>query len=98
MSPETEIGPIIRQYIQDNFIFRSGSPALLETDSLMELGLLDSMGVLEMVTFLETRFGIRIPDDEVLPQNLDSVGRLTEFVRSKLTLKTGAIPGGARAS
>ena len=98
MSPETEIGPIIRQYIQDNFVFRSGSPALAETDSLMERGLLDSMGVLEMVTFLETRFGIRIPDEEVLPQNLDSVGRLTEFVRNKLSRKAGALPEGASAS
>lgn len=79
-------------------MFRSGSPALSETDSLMERGLLDSMGVLEMVTFLESRFAIQIPDDEVLPQNLDSVGRLTEFVRSKLSLKAGAIPEGSRAS
>jgi acyl carrier protein len=98
MSPKTEIGPIIRQYIQDNFIFRSGSPALLETDSLMERGLLDSMGVLEMVTFLETRFAIRIPDDEVLPQNLDSIGRLTDFVCNKLSRAAGTIPEGACAS
>lgn len=98
MPCESEIGPIIRQYIQDNFIFRSGSEALLDNDSLMQRGLLDSMGVLEMVTFLETRFAIRIPDDEVLPQNLDSIGRLSAFVHRKVSLAANAIPETPRAS
>ena len=52
--------------------------------SLLESGIVDSTGVLELIGFLEKTFGIRVADDEILPENLDSVDRITSFVDRKL--------------
>ena len=62
--------------------------AMLDQDarghSLLELAIIDSTGILELVAFLEQRYGIAIADDELAPGNLDSVSRLTTFVQRKL--------------
>ncbi len=74
----------IRDFIADNFLFGQSIDALESQASLLEAGLIDSTGVLELVTFLEDRFAIGIEDDELVPENLDSVERLVNFVESKL--------------
>lgn len=84
MSNEAEIAQAVRQFVGDNFLFRAGAGSLSDTDSLLEGGLIDSMGVLELVTFLEGKFGIRVADDEVIPQNLDTVARIAAFAHRKL--------------
>ena len=97
MFNESEISQVIRQYISDNFLFRNSAQTLSDSDSLMERRLLDSMGVLEMVTFLESRFSIRIHDDEMLPQNMDSITRISKFVWSKLNSAKPESSGGNHA-
>lgn len=52
-------------------------------DPLLKNGLIDSLGILEVVTFLEKEFGIAISDEELLPENFESVGRLSNFVHQK---------------
>ena len=84
MLSELEIAESIRGFIAKNFLFRSGVDAIGDNDSLLEQGVIDSMGVLELITFLEERFGVRIADDEMVPENLDSIGRITAFVNGKL--------------
>ena len=66
-----------------NFLFGDESKIPEPTDSLMESGLVDSTGVLELVDFLETDMGIVVADDETLPANLDSIDNLTQFVMRK---------------
>ena len=84
MSTHFEIAGVVRQYIASNFLFRDDADGLADSDSLLEGRIIDSMGVLELVTFLEDRFGIRVADDEVVPRNLDTVGGIASYVCRKL--------------
>jgi acyl carrier protein len=72
----------IRNFIITNYMLQGGHP-LGDDDSLQELGIVDSTGVLELVSFLQEKFSIEI-DDELSPENLDSVSNLTHFVSAKL--------------
>jgi acyl carrier protein len=73
----------IRQFILTSFLFTSDESALNSADSLLERGIMDSTGVLELVAFLEEQFGIDVADDELVPENLDSVNQITAFVGRK---------------
>ena len=74
----------IRQFIAQNFMYREGISSLTDRQSLLEQGLIDSTGVLELVFFLEKSFGIKVGEDEVMPENLDSVEQIANYVRRKL--------------
>ena len=73
----------IRNFIVDNFLFGEDDGKLANDDSLMDQGLIDSTGALELVTFLEGKYGIKIEDHELDPQNLDSVNKLVRFIERK---------------
>ncbi|MBV8077465.1 MAG: acyl carrier protein [Planctomycetaceae bacterium] len=85
-----DIEKAVREFIADNFMYREGIESLSDSDSLLESGLIDSTGILELVTFLESTFSIRIADQEVLPENLDSLERIVVFVRRKLDVVANA--------
>jgi acyl carrier protein len=74
----------LRNFIVENFLFGQDEGQLSNDDSFIENGIIDSTGVLELVGFLETRYGIRVDDDELVPANLDTLNRLSAFVRRKL--------------
>ena len=73
----------LRQFIVDNFLFGKLDEPLTSSESLLERGVIDSNGVLELVGFLETTYGITIEDEELVPDNLDSIERLVAFVTGK---------------
>ena len=73
----------IKQFVSENFLFGKDEQ-LGEDESFLESGVIDSTGVLELVTFLESRFRIAVDDEELIPDNLDSVNRLIAFVECKL--------------
>jgi acyl carrier protein len=73
----------LRQFIVENFLFGREEAPLGSDDSLLELGIIDSTGVLELVGFLEQKYSITIQDEELVPDNLDSVNRLVAFVTRK---------------
>lgn len=75
----------LRTFIQDNFLFADNLDAFADDASLIEAGVIDSTGVLELVSFLESDFGITIADADIVPENLDSIGSIAAFVRSKQT-------------
>lgn len=78
------MGPIEEQvsaFVRGNF-YVGERPLGLE-DSLIEQGIVDSTGVLELIGFIEERFGLTVGDDEVVPENLDSIGRITRYVARK---------------
>lgn len=62
-------------------------------ESFLESGIIDSTGVLELVGFLERRFGIEVADDELIPANLDSIDRVVGFVELKLRTKRSGVAG-----
>ncbi len=74
----------IRRYILENFLFTDDEARLRDDASFLEEGIVDSTGVLELVMFVEETFGIEVPDEEILPENFDSVERLTRYVEAKL--------------
>ena len=73
----------LRQFIVDNFLFGKADAPLSNSDSLLERGIIDSTGVLELVGFLEQKYGITIQDEELVPENLDSIDQLVRFVTRK---------------
>lgn len=73
----------IRKFIIENFLFGSGN-GLGDDDSFLDKGIIDSTGVLELVAFLEEQCGIKVKDEELIPENLDSVNNLVTFIENKL--------------
>jgi acyl carrier protein len=73
----------IRDFIIDNFLFGEPDYELSNDDSFVDRGIVDSTGVLELVMFVENRFGLSIGDGEMVPANLDSVNNLIRFITRK---------------
>lgn len=73
----------IRQFIAENFLLTSEPIDLADADSLTSRGILDSTGALELAAHLEARYGIAVMDEELHPDNLDSVDRIAAFVTRK---------------
>jgi acyl carrier protein len=71
----------IRNFIEENFLFQIGDQNLADDQSLLEAGVVDSTGVLELVAFLEDTFHLEIADKDIIPQNLDTVDSITAFVQ-----------------
>lgn len=70
----------VRNYILENLLFSSNPADLSSGESLLDRGVIDSTGVLEIVLFLETTFGVKVKDSEMLPENFDSVDNIVRFV------------------
>ncbi len=79
----------LRQFVIDNFAFGLEGEALSNDDSLLDQGIVDSTGVLELVAFLEERFGIKVQDHELVAANLDSINGLVHFLEGKLQASEG---------
>jgi len=74
----------LRKFIVENFLFGDETMPFSNEESLLDRGLIDSTGVLELVAFLQQNFGITIADDEIVPDNLDSILGISDFVEQKL--------------
>lgn len=86
----TELQRQLRSYIVDNYFFDRHT-AFSDSDSFLALGIIDSTGVLELVSHLEESFGVVIDTEEIVPDNFDSVEQLARFVRRKLA-ESGSFP------
>jgi len=73
----------IRKFIVENFLFGESDNNLKDDDSLLENGIIDSTGVLELVAFLEETYGIELNDEEITPENLDSIANMSTFIANK---------------
>jgi len=82
--PVMQIEPQIRQYLAENFLFSDNGYELEDEASFLEEGVVDSTGVLELVMFVEEAFSITVQDEEIVPQNFDSVSQLAAYIRRKL--------------
>ena len=74
----------VREFIVSNFLFGDLTRAVGDDDSLLEHGIIDSTGILELVFFLEGQYGIAVSDKEMIPANLDSIARVAGFVGRKI--------------
>ncbi len=73
----------IRGFVIDNFLFEE-SEQLKEDTSFLDSGILDSTGLLELVAFIEETYGIRVEDDELIPENLDSISNVVGYLQRKI--------------
>jgi len=78
-----EIKTKIREFIIENFLFGDNN-GLKDDTSFLEEGIIDSTGVLELVTFLEEEFEIEVNDEELIPENLDSINNVTAYLEGKI--------------
>jgi acyl carrier protein len=80
----------LRDYIVDTFLFGEGGDTLADDTSLIEAGIIDSTGVLEVVAMLQERFEVEIDDEELVPDNFDSLDKIAAFVERKRSATGGA--------
>ncbi len=80
-----EIADTLRTFIKKNF-YAAQKLDIADSDSLLDRGIIDSTGVLELVGYLEQEFGIQVSDNDMVPENLDSVAAMVRFVQAKLAL------------
>ncbi len=73
----------IRKYLTENFLFSGNGFSLDDDTSLLDAGIVDSTGVLEVILFVEETFEIEIADEDVTPDNFDSVNRIAAYVASE---------------
>jgi acyl carrier protein len=74
--------PEVRAFIVENFLYGQDDN-FSENDSFLEKGIIDSTGVLELVSFVEEKFGIDVQDQELVPDNFDSLGKLSAYISRK---------------
>jgi acyl carrier protein len=74
----------VRRFITDNFPLGGSGAELAGSDSLLEVGVIDSVGVLELIEHLESTYDFQIPDADVLPENLDSIDAISGYVARRL--------------
>lgn len=73
----------VRSYVLENYLFTDVESELDSNDSFLEKGIIDSTGVLEIILFLEEEFFIKVRDQEMIPDNLDSVSNIVNFIKKK---------------
>jgi len=73
----------VREYILDNYLFTDDQSALANEDSFLNKGIIDSTGIMEVIFFIEQEFGIQVDDEEMVPENLDSVKNIVSFIERK---------------
>nr|MBN2276809.1 acyl carrier protein [candidate division Zixibacteria bacterium] len=84
MSDSNVIRQKLRDFITDSFLIGSDIEKIEDNDSFMKLEIIDSTGVLELTSFIETEFNINIEDEEMIPDNLDSINNLVTFIAGKI--------------
>ena len=80
---DTQIRAELTEFIVTNYLFGDVTRVPRDDDALVEEGIIDSTGILELIEFLESQFGIEVSEAETVPQNLGSISNLTKFVMSK---------------
>lgn len=78
-----DIKATLRKFILDNFLFTDDATALGDDDSLVVRGIVDSMGVLEIIGFLDSQFAVKVVEEEMVPSNLDSINKLVAFIMAR---------------
>jgi len=70
----------VREFVRQNFLYASPDAQLADSDQLLEAGVVDSMGVIEMLEFIQHEFGVTVPDEDVTEANLGSMSAIAAYV------------------
>ncbi|RLG54678.1 MAG: acyl carrier protein [Candidatus Hydrothermarchaeota archaeon] len=74
----------VREFIRENFLMGEDDGSIGPDDSLLDNGIIDSTGILELVAFLEETFEIEVKDEELVPENLDTISFIVSYIERKL--------------
>ncbi|MBZ5679330.1 MAG: acyl carrier protein [Acidobacteriia bacterium] len=91
MFTEKSVGQHVREFIVENFLFNQ-ERTFTDDDSFLGEGIVDSTGVLQLVTFLEETYGITVEDEDLTPENMDSVNSVAAFLSRKMNSVAGSVP------
>jgi acyl carrier protein len=78
----------IRMFVIENFLFDDNGD-LADSTSFLEHGIIDSTGILELVAFIEENFEITVKDDELIPENLDSIANVARYIQESVGDRNG---------
>lgn len=73
----------LRTYIMENYLFTDDDSALNNNDSFLSEGILDSTGIMEVIFFIEEEFSVAVADEEMIPENMDSIDNILAFIQRK---------------
>ena len=73
----------LREFITENFLFGSDEDRFKDEDSFLDNGIIDSTGVLELVSYIEEEFDLEVKDEELIPDNFDSLNKLVTYIENK---------------
>jgi len=76
----------LRAYLNDNFVLSPDVQSLAGDASLTRSGIIDSVGVVELIHFLETHFGVELADEELVPENIDTIDNIVRYLGTKLSV------------
>jgi acyl carrier protein len=82
----------LRQYIVENYLYMRQDVQLLDDDPLLAKGIIDSMGVMELIVFLEEEFGVAVADVDITEENLGSLAAIARYVEAKQASANAASP------
>lgn len=84
----TDFTETIRNFIETEMVTQGSKVTLSPSDSLIEKGIVDSLGVQILIAYLEKEFDVHIADTEILPENFETIGSVVEFINYKLSAKS----------
>jgi len=79
-----DILPSLRNYIRENFLQKKDLEDIGDDDQLLDSGIVDSMGIIKLVSFLESQFGIEVEDDQIVPENFETMTSIAAYVTTRL--------------
>ena len=82
-----EIKPQIRSYIAQNILFSDNGFKYDDDASFLEEGIVDSLGIMELVLFIEETFSLSVSDRDLTPDNFDSVNKMANYIQNRLSTK-----------
>ena len=81
---QSDVKTKLKEFLISNFLFSEDAVRFSDEDSFLEKGIIDSTGILELIEYLEDTYSIAIEDDELIPENLDSMNNVEAFISRKL--------------
>jgi len=84
-----DVETIVEEFIEKNFLYKKDTKKLSGNESLLNSGLLDSTGILELVAFMESQFSIEVSDEEVVPEHFETINDIVAFINTKRRSEVG---------
>ena len=81
---ESSIKEVVRKFIGENYFAAGVHPDLRDDDSFLQKGIIDSIGVIELTSFIQNQYDIKIKVPEIIPKNFDTIDNLARYIRMKL--------------